>query len=115
MSSPEDRFKGQVKQHLTMKYGGVWITKPRTRFGVAGVSDVLWCFPPSGRFVALEFKDPNGSYKATKLQEDFLGEVDKAGGIAHVIDSWEAVRDLEVDLRASAESLSLYLDDALPT
>lgn len=56
-----------------------------------GCSDVLACF--EGRFLALEIKrDAKG--KATEQQQQFIGEVRRAGGIAAVVWSVEQVREL---------------------
>ena len=66
-----------------------------------GCADVLVCLPaarhPAGvaRFAALEFKRPGNP--PTELQESFLGEVRRRGGLALVVDSLEC---LQTALRA---------------
>jgi hypothetical protein len=95
--SPEDRFKNRVLRELREEFGGVWFTVPRTKYGRSGVSDVVGCY--NGRFVALEFKAPNSSYKATPSQLKFLDDVEAERGLGMVIDSLEAVEALRGVLR----------------
>ena len=55
----------------------------------AGTPDVLVCWPPSGRLVAIELKV--GRNKPTALQRRRLEEVEQAGGHALVAYSLEEV------------------------
>jgi len=56
------------------------------RFGLCrGSADLIGILSPSGRFVALEVKRPNG--KPTEEQTLFLELVRKQGGFAAVVDS----------------------------
>jgi hypothetical protein len=64
------------------------------RFGTPGSSDVIGVLP-DGRFLAVEVKRPGGG-KVSLAQEDFLGRVTRAGGVALVVRS---VDDLRAYLR----------------
>jgi hypothetical protein len=81
----EKAFVAKAKKRLEAEVGGLWITFPRTRFARAGVSDLLGCV--RGRFVALEFKAPDSTYKATETQLNFLDAIRTSGGDAFVVDS----------------------------
>jgi hypothetical protein len=85
----EKAFVVKSMKRIYAEVGGLWVTTPRTRFAGAGVSDKLGCV--RGRFVALEFKAPGSSYKATATQLAFLDKVRTAGGYAAVIDSEDAL------------------------
>ena len=47
------------------------------RFGFRGVSDILGCLPPAGRFLAVECKMPGR--KATDDQLAFMDAINKVG------------------------------------
>jgi hypothetical protein len=53
-----------------------------TKFGRKGTSDILG-ITSTGRFLAIECKQPKG--RLTPEQREFLGTVDRAGGVALVI------------------------------
>lgn len=59
---------------------------------MAGFPDLLLCV--RGRFVALEIKTPVG--KPTLQQMKVIGDIAKAGGIAHLVSDVFQVRDLLV-------------------
>ncbi len=99
---PEAQLQATIREYLRAKRclpvrinsGGVVAAyQGRERFirfnDQPGVSDLLVCCPPDGRFVAIEGKSPNG--KLTETQEDFLQRVEAAGGIAVVARSLEDV------------------------
>lgn len=68
---------------------GGWFMKVHGgAFQVAGVPDIIGCL--KGRFVAFEVKRPGG--KATKLQLHTIGLIQKAGGLAAVVYSWDDAR-----------------------
>ena len=65
-------------------------------FAKKGVPDLLICI--KGRFVALEIKDPkNKSYGATGLQLQRIKEIQKAGGVAHVVESIEETEEVLIE------------------
>lgn len=53
------------------------------RFGKVGSSDILG-IAPDGRFLAIEVKRPDGSWKLQPSQEEFLAEISRRGGYAGV-------------------------------
>jgi len=81
---PEDRFKNRVLRVLKT-HGGWWYTTPRSRFTKAGVPDVIGCM--NGRFIAIEFKNPDGYYTTTPAQRMNLDHIHSVGGVAFVCDS----------------------------
>ena len=64
------------------KATGTYITQSKK-----GVSDILACLPPNGRFMAVECKVKGR--QATPEQLEFLAEVKKRGGIAILAHSFE--------------------------
>ncbi len=88
----EKTFVAKAKKRLGAEVGGVWITFPRTLFARAGVSDLLGCV--RGRFVALEFKAPGSSYKATETQIAFIEAITRAGGVADIVDSEDCLNSV---------------------
>jgi hypothetical protein len=99
VGQPEDRFKAKILKRLRA-LGGEWIPFPRTRFGVAGVSDILGCF--RGRFVAIEVKRPDavGSYGVTKTQQAFLTRVAFSGGVCFVVRDEDSLASVISTLKA---------------
>lgn len=55
-----------------------------------GVSDVIICY--KGKYVAIELK--NGDGQPTKLQTDFISEIEAAGGIGGVAWTLQDVKDI---------------------
>lgn len=80
MRTPEGAVKAACKK-LFDKYNAKYVMPMGTGYGVVGVSDFVACV--NGKFLAVETKAKNN--KTTPLQERFLSEVTKAGGIALVI------------------------------
>lgn len=54
-----------------------------------GVSDIIGCIPKTGRFLAIEVKQPGG--KATAEQQQFIEMINAAGGLAFVAHSVDEV------------------------
>jgi len=83
-----------MKKALKAELGGRWIKIHGGPYQEKGVSDILGCF--NGRFVAIEVKMPGKEKKLTDLQERFLKQVEKAGGIAFMsTDIDEAIEKLK--------------------
>src|SRR3990167_4701707 len=82
----------KIRKHLETKYGAVVVKFWGGGFSQSGVSDLLVCFPPNGKFAALEIKTKDG--KTSPLQDDFLRRVRQAGGIAFVARSIKDVDNL---------------------
>jgi hypothetical protein len=61
------------------------------RFGFPGCSDIIGMLK-DGRFLAVEVKSPVG--RATEAQEAFLSQVATHGGVAGVVRSVDALKDL---------------------
>ena len=79
--TPEGKVKAKVRKMLTE--AGVYYAMPVTGgFGNSGVPDFLIC--AQGVFAAIECKANGG--KPTALQRKHMGEIEKAGGFAVVID-----------------------------
>jgi Holliday junction resolvase len=74
---PEEKVVAAIRKRLA-QVGALVVRVPRTRFTVAGVSDLLVCY--RGRFIAIECKAPTGSYDVTSAQCMFLLNVAGAGG-----------------------------------
>ena len=82
-TTPEGKVKTAVKKRL--KELGVWFCMPMgTGFGNSGVPDFLCCW--EGQFLAIETKAPGKRSNTTTLQNIQIAGINKAGGIAVVID-----------------------------
>jgi hypothetical protein len=84
---PEGKLQLRVMADLKrLKASGapIWFAKINSMYS-GGIPDILICY--SGRFMAVELKAPSG--KTTKLQEQSLNQVERAGGVAWVVYSWE--------------------------
>ena len=78
--TPEGKVKDKIKKIL--KAHNIYYAMPiGSGFGNAGVPDFLCCV--NGYFVAIEAKAGAGT--ATALQIKHLGEINKAGGYACII------------------------------
>ncbi len=78
--TPEGKVKKKVQQIL--KDRGAYYFSPVTGgFGRSGVPDIVVCF--HGRFVGIECKA--GNNQPTALQQKNLDDIEKAGGVALVI------------------------------
>ena len=76
--------EGKVKKAVTkiLKDRGIYYFYPVTGgFGMSGVPDIVACF--HGRFIGIECKA--GSNTPTALQQKNLDDIEKAGGVALVI------------------------------
>jgi hypothetical protein len=78
--TPERKVKDKVVAALK-KHGAYYFSPPSNGFGRAGVPDIIVCL--HGWFVAIECKA--GNNKPTPLQLRELNNIEKAGGIAMVI------------------------------
>ena len=67
-------------------------------YGTAGIPDIIACI--NGRFCAFEVKQP--SVKLTRLQENTLGKIRAAGGVAGKVTSVEDVKRLLADMDAAS-------------
>ena len=78
--TPEGKVKKKVVEQL--KAAGAYHFFPATHgYGASGVPDIVACI--NGRFLGIECK--TGKNTPTKLQEDNLNRIAKAGGVAVVI------------------------------
>jgi hypothetical protein len=96
----EGDFKAEVIEYL--RAIGVWVwNNPRGLYkapdggtisfgGPDGASD-LFGILPDGRFLAVETKNPNGTYKATPDQVAFVEKVNQMGGIGIVAKNLDEV------------------------
>lgn len=71
--------------------GATKIGKRFIRFGMKGSSDILGVLPPSGRFLAVECKQPKG--RTTPDQDAFLSAVNEAGGLGFVVRSVDELEE----------------------
>lgn len=91
----ESSFQAKAIKYLK-KNGAVVVNYNPGLFGRKGVSDLIVCY--RGLFLAPECKRPGED--ATEAQEDFLREVEKAGGVASVVRTLEDVEDMLEEARA---------------
>jgi Holliday junction resolvase len=90
---PEDRFKAKIVRKL--RDIGAWVySTPRSRFGRAGIPDILAIY--KGCFLAIEVKRPDGKgdYTVTPTQTFNLCRIAENDGHAICIDSEEKFKEL---------------------
>ena len=80
-ATPESKVKDKVKKILK-EYGAYYAMPVASGYGHAGIPDILACY--KGRFLGIECKANGG--KCTALQLSNLEQIERAGGMAYVID-----------------------------
>jgi hypothetical protein len=77
-----EKSRRQAIRTALVRAGHLVVAYPASPFAGRGVSDLLLCLAPTGRFCAIECKDDEG--KPTVMQEAFLESVRTRGGAAFV-------------------------------
>ena len=89
--TPEGRVKKKVKEYLQSI--GAWYYMPVSNgMGRVGCPDILVCY--KGAFVALETKAPGKLGHVTANQQREIIGIQRANGLAHVVDNVEQVKDV---------------------
>ena len=103
-SGPETRLLNAARKAAQARYGErlVMVKYHGSEFSEAGVSDLLCCL--DGRFLAAEFKAPDGKHPVTVKQQAFGDRVLGAGGCFAVIRSVEGF----LNCLAEMESVRQY-------
>lgn len=99
-TTPEAKVKAKIKAIL--KEHNIYYAMPiGSGYGNAGVPDFLCCV--SGYFVAIEAKAGKG--QATALQLKNLGQINKAGGYACIIneENLDYLKEVIIECRRAAE------------
>jgi len=90
-STPEKKVKDAVTKILK-SYDAYYFYPATGGFGRSGVPDIVVCF--NGHFIGIECKA--GDNTTTALQDRELEKIDKAGGIAMVVNETNIERVREV-------------------
>lgn len=91
MTTPENKVKNACKKEL--KSRDIWYYMPvQNGMGVVGIPDIIGCW--NGWFVGIETKAPGKMANVTPNQKMRLAEIEKAGGLALVIDDVEVLRSI---------------------
>ena len=89
--TPEGKVKKKVKEYLASV--GAWYYMPVSNgMGRAGCPDILVCY--KGNFLAFEVKAPGKVNNTTANQDREIAGINKAQGIAIVVDNVEQVREV---------------------
>lgn len=99
-TTPEAKVKAKIKAIL--KEHNIYYAMPiGSGYGNAGVPDFLCCV--NGYFVAIEAKAGKG--QATALQLKNLGQINKAGGYACIIneENLDYLKEVIIECRRAAE------------
>ena len=89
--TPEGKVKKQVKEYL--KSIGAWYYMPVSNgMGRVGCPDILVCY--KGNFLAFEVKAPGKVNNTTANQDREIAGINKAQGIAIVVDNVEQVMEV---------------------
>lgn len=85
----EKAIVNKIRDALKAK-GVKWIMKTHgSPYQQSGIPDLLCIAPRTGRFVGIEVKRPNGTWKVTELQKKQIDLIREAGGVAGVATSVE--------------------------
>ena len=88
--TPEGKVKKAVKDYL--KEIGAWYYMPVTNgMGRVGCPDILVCY--KGLFMAFETKAPGKIKNVTPNQEREIGDIQRANGLALVVDDVQQVKE----------------------
>lgn len=88
--------EGTVKRRVTAllrEYNAYYFSPATHGYGASGVPDIVACH--KGFFFGIEVKADAKKNKPTKLQMDNLERIEKAGGVAVVIDA-DSVEHLRI-------------------
>ena len=89
--TPEGKVKKKVKEYLQSI--GAWYYMPVSNgMGRVGCPDILVCY--KGLFMAFETKAPGKIKNVTPNQQREIDEIQRANGLAHVIDDVDQVKSL---------------------
>jgi hypothetical protein len=89
-ATPESRVKKKVKDYLQSI--GAWYYMPVSNgMGRVGCPDILVCY--KGLFMAFETKAPGKIKNVTPNQEREIFEIQRANGLAVVVDDVEQVKE----------------------
>lgn len=88
--TPEGKVKAKVKDYL--KSIGAWYYMPVSNgMGRVGCPDILVCY--KGLFMAFETKAPGKIKNVTPNQEREISDIQRANGLALVVDDVEQVKE----------------------
>ena len=89
--TPEGKVKKKVKEYLQSI--GAWFYMPVSNgMGRVGCPDILVCY--KGLFMAFETKAPGKIKNVTANQQREIDGIQRANGLAHVVDDVEQVKSL---------------------
>jgi len=89
--TPEGKVKKKVKEYLQSI--GAWYYMPVSNgMGRVGCPDILVCY--KGLFMAFETKAPGKINNVTPNQQREIDDIQRAYGLAHVVDDVEQVKSL---------------------
>tara|TARA_R110002124_G_scaffold211215_1_gene377546 strand:- start:117 stop:413 length:297 start_codon:yes stop_codon:yes gene_type:complete len=89
--TPEGKVKKKVKEYLQSI--GAWYYMPVSNgMGRVGCPDILVCY--QGLFMAFETKAPGKISNVTPNQQREIDDIQRAYGLAHVVDDVEQVKSL---------------------
>ncbi len=89
--TPEGKVKKKVKEYLVSI--GAWYYMPVSNgMGRVGCPDILVCY--NGQFMAFETKAPGKLKNTTPNQDREIAGINKAGGMAIVVDDVEQVKEI---------------------
>ena len=89
--TPEGKVKKKVKEYLQSI--GAWYYMPVSNgMGRVGCPDILVCY--KGLFMAFETKAPGKIKNVTPNQQREIDGIQRANGLAHVVDDVEQVKSL---------------------
>ena len=90
-TTPEGKVKKKVKEYLQSI--GAWYYMPVSNgMGRVGCPDILVCY--KGMFMAFETKAPGKIKNVTANQQREIDGIQRANGLAHVVDDVEQVKSL---------------------
>ncbi len=89
MQKRETILCNKIKKRLNELDKSFFFKTHGSAMQMAGISDLIGVY--NGRLVAIEVKNPDNKAGATKLQQRFLGIINRCGGLGFVARSYEEV------------------------
>jgi len=87
MKKPETKLVENILKAIHKKWGGFWVKIHGGPFQARGLPDLMGCL--KGRFCGFEVKMPGEEHSFTPIQEYRVKQIQKAGGIAGMVTSFE--------------------------
>ena len=95
MTTPEARFKSEIKEYLKTIPNLFLHSVPGAAFGKSGVPDIIVCY--KGRYIGIEAKTYDGNF--SEWQKTRKAQIEAAGGICIFARSLDDIRKVMEEMK----------------